>query len=121
MRMSTTALEAFPMALGCPGLMKGIKRRARQGQDDDFFPRSWPVQCAMGVVPGDSACWTRHAVGRVAPKIAFVDTFSTSGIHPLLMSSNSGELTHLSLQRVQSYSMILLKKLANWPKIEFFY
>ena len=54
------------MALGCPGLMKGIKRRARQGQDDDFFPRSWPVQCAMGVVPGDSACWTRHAVGRVA-------------------------------------------------------
>ena len=58
------------MVLGWFGLMKGIKKRAEQGLDDVLSPRSWPVRCATGAVPG--ACWERTgpAVGRVAPKIA---------------------------------------------------
>ena len=51
-RMSTTAPGAFPMTPGCPGLMKGMKGRARQGLNDELRPRAWPVWCAPGAVPG---------------------------------------------------------------------
>ena len=42
-RMFTTAPQAFPMTSGCPGLLKGIKRRAKQGLDHELRTRRSPV------------------------------------------------------------------------------
>ena len=41
------------MALGWAGVLKGIKRRVRQGQDHELTLRYWPVRVPSGALSGN--------------------------------------------------------------------